>query len=58
MEAVEAFVGQELGCAVVEVRVELVDHGLIAEHREQKNRKSWDNKKNLSLKTQNKSRVT
>ena len=42
VEAVEALVGQELGGPVVEVGVELVDHGLISEDREQTNRKRWN----------------
>ena len=42
MEAVEALIGQELGGPVVEVGVELVDHGLISEDREQTNRKRWN----------------
>ena len=42
MEAVEALIGQELGGPVVEVGVELVDHGLVSEDREQTNRKRWN----------------
>ena len=42
MEAVEAFLCQELGCSEVEVGVKLVDHALEAQHGEQSRGERWE----------------
>ena len=34
VKLVKSFVGQKFGCTVIEVRIELVNHHLIPEHRE------------------------
>ena len=45
VEGVEALLGEEPGRPVVEVGVELVDHGLVAQHGEQPDGKRCKNKK-------------